>query len=81
MCLESLVGKLHVGMMLPYVSPAFSVHWGEGITSAEVAANMASWTRLKASVGRAYPRSDRRFSFYAFALTPPPDAPGPSPSL
>jgi hypothetical protein len=79
--LQNLVGKLRVGMMLPFISSGFGVGVGHGVTSTEVAANLASWTRLKQSVGHAYPRSDRRFSFYAFALTPPPDAPGPSPSL
>jgi hypothetical protein len=69
--LQNLVGQLQMGITEPYACPGLSAGWGHGVTSTEAAANMASWTRLKQSVGHAYPRTDHRFTFYATSFWMP----------
>lgn len=58
--LATLAPYLLVGSQMS-TSPVFS---GPLLTKAQAALGRASWARLQASVGRSFPRADRRFSFY-----------------
>ena len=67
----AFVGRLRIGMPIFDIYITFAPHKGGGwgrLTASDARINMASLARLKRSVGVAYPRSNRIFSFVPDAI-------------